>query len=82
MAAVYILNKQSSRDKDIMVLVRRFVLACMKYNILTKCIHVPSHQNILPDSVSRFQIEKFRLMAPHMDREPTAVPAELLTVEQ
>ena len=82
MAAVYILNKQSSRDKDIMVLVRRFVLACMKYNILTKCIHVPTHQNILPDSVSRFQIEKFRLMAPHMDREPTAVPAELLTVEQ
>ena len=51
-AAVYILNKQSSKDKDIMVLVRRFVLACMKFNILTKCVHLEGSSNILPDLVS------------------------------
>ena len=81
MAAVYILNKQSSKDKDIMVLVRRFVLACMKFNILTKCVHLEGSSNILPDLVSRFQIKEFRRLAPQMDREPTTVPAELLIME-
>lgn len=80
-AAVYILNKQSSKDKDIMVLVRRFVLACMKFNILTKCVHLEGSSNILPDLVSRFQIKEFRRLAPQMDREPTTVPAELLIME-
>ena len=51
-AAVYILNKQSSKDKDIICLVRRFVLACMKFNILTRCVHVPGHSNTLPDLIS------------------------------
>ena len=80
-AVVYILNKQSSKDKDIMVLVRRFVLACMKFNILTKCVHLEGSSNILPDLVSRFQIEEFRRLAPQMDREPPTVPAELLIKE-
>ena len=80
-AAVYILNKQSSKDKDIMALVCRFLLACMKFNILTNFVHLEGTSNILPDLVSRFQIEEFRRLAPQMDREPTTVAAELLTME-
>ena len=80
-AAVYILNKQSSKDKDIMCLVRRFVLACMKFNILTKCVHVSGHSNTLPDLISRFQADAFLQASPEMDRVPTQVPPDLLRVD-
>ena len=67
-AAVYILNKQSSKDKFIMCLVRRFVLACMKNNILTHCIHIDSFRNTLSDLVSRSKVADFHRLAPQMDR--------------
>ena len=80
-AAVYILNKQSSKDQNIMCLVRRFVMACMRFNILTRCVHIEGRLNTLPDLVSRFKVEEFHRLAPEMDREPTPVPAQLLQVE-
>ena len=52
-AAVYILNKQTSKDRDIMRLVRCFVLCCMKHNLLIKTVHVLCKHNILADLISR-----------------------------
>ena len=40
-AVVDIINKQTSRESKIMVLVRRLVLNCLKYNILYKSKHIP-----------------------------------------
>ena len=40
-AVVDIINKQTSREPKIMVLVRRLVLNCLKYNILYKSKHIP-----------------------------------------
>ena len=78
-AAVYIINKQSSKDKFIMCLVRRFVLACMKNNILTHCID--SFRNTLSDLVSRSKVADFHRLAPQTDIQPTPVPESLLTIE-
>ena len=82
-AAVYILNIQSSTDKFIMCLVGRFFLACMRFNILIRCVHVEGRLNILPDLISRFKVEEFhhQVLAPQMDREPTPVPSHLLQTE-
>lgn len=80
-AAVYILNKQSSKDKYIMCLVRRFVLACMKNNILTHCIHIEGCRNTLSDLVSRSKVADFHRLAPQMDKQPTPVPESLLRIE-
>ena len=44
MAVVYIINKQTSKDPRSMRLVRRCVVACMKYNILPKAVHIQGHQ--------------------------------------
>ena len=77
MAVVYILNSQTSKDKDIMFLVRHFVLCCMRFNILTKAVHIPGRENILPDLLSRFQREKFHQLAPDMDNDPTIIPDQL-----
>ena len=44
-----------------MCLVRRFVLSFMRFNILTRCVHIEGRFNILPDLVSRFKVEEFHL---------------------
>ena len=77
-AVVFIINKQTSKDSLIMSLVRRLVLACMTFNILIKAVHIPGKTNVLPDLLSRLQIDRFRQLAPHMDQLPTVVPESLL----
>ena len=77
-AVVHILNKQTSKDTAIMSLVRKFVILCMRYNILTKAEHIPGSRNILPDLLSRFQIRDFKNRAPQMNTELTKVPDSVL----
>ena len=73
-------HRQTSKDPKIMVLVRRLVVSCMKCNLLIRAVHVPGKQNILPDLLSRFQIDQFRRQAPHMESKPTEVPDALLSL--
>ena len=49
----------------------------MRYNILTKAVHIPGHLNTLPDLLSRFQVDQFHRMAPNMDPLPTAIPLDI-----
>ncbi|MCM8922394.1 MAG: hypothetical protein LC540_20440 [Candidatus Thiodiazotropha sp.] len=79
-AVVYIVNKQTCKDTSIMVLVRRLVLACMKYSILLRASHIPGKHNTLSDILSRLQVEEFHRLAPEMDQQPTHVPSGLLEV--
>ena len=46
-AAVYILNKMSCKGTIMMRLVRRLVIAAMKYNILFRSKHVPGKTNFV-----------------------------------
>ena len=71
---VYILNRQTSKDQQIMHLVRRYVICCMTYNLLIKAVHVPGKSNVLADLLSRSQVAKLHALAPWLDREPTPVP--------
>ena len=80
LAVVHIINKQSSKETSIMQLVRRLVLACMKYNTLLRCVHISGKYNILPDLLSRLQVKEFHHLAPDMDKIPTLIPACLLEV--
>ena len=50
-AVVDIVNKQTSRHKDIMVLLRDLVLSCLRHNILFQCKHV-----ISPDYKTQAQV--------------------------
>ena len=73
-AVVTIVNKQSSKCKEIMKLVRFLVLQCLKNNIKLSARHVPGKKNDVADSLSRFQMTRFWEVAPTAEREPTAVP--------
>ena len=79
-SVVYILNRQTSKDQNVMHLVRRFVLCCMKHNLLIKPVHVPGKQNTLADLVSRSKVSKYHTMATWLDKEPTPVPPSLLHI--
>ena len=63
-AVVEIINKQTSKDRSIMVLLRHFVLSTLKYNILFHAKHIAGCINRESDALSRLQVEKFRLLQP------------------
>ena len=77
-ALVHVINKQSCKDKELMFFVRKLVLVCLQNNIVFKAKHIRGINNTLADSLSRLQIQKFRLLAPvHMDQTQTEIPLYL-----
>ena len=48
-ALVHVINKQSYRDKTLMMFVRKLVLVCLEHNIVFKGKHIPGVRNKLAD---------------------------------
>ena len=78
LAVVHIIKRQTWKEASTMRLVRRLVLTCMKYNTFVKCVHISGKYNVLPDLLSRLQVDEFHRLAPEMDKDPTPVPPCLL----
>lgn len=77
-ALVHVINKQSCKDKTLMVFVRSLVLLCLQFNIMFKAKHISGVKNNLADALSRLQVQKFRQLAPtSMDQSPTDIPVRL-----
>ena len=47
---VHVINKQSSKDKSLMFFVRKLILICLEYNIVSKAKHISHVKNRLADS--------------------------------
>ena len=77
-AVVEVLNKQSSKDKHLMLLVRPLVLVLIRYNINLKLKHIPGLENGLPDAISRFQVTHQLLQSHAMKPHPEVIPSHLL----
>ncbi|XP_053161001.1 uncharacterized protein LOC128349104 [Hemicordylus capensis] len=71
-ATVQVIDRQTSRSPRVMILVRAFVLACLHNNIQFLACHVPGVQNSLADALSRFQVQRFRQLAPEAEHQPEA----------
>ena len=77
-ALVHVINKQSCKDKDLMVFVRKLVLVCLCNNIVFKATHIPGLCNTLADALSRLQLQTFKQLAPaYMHPCPTEIPLHL-----
>lgn len=77
-ALVYVINKQSCQDKQLMFFVCKLVAICLKFNILFRAEHIPGVSNTLADCLSRLQVKNFRKLAPSsMDLQPTVIPFQL-----
>ena len=59
-AVVHIINKQSCADIHTMALVRRLVVACIKFSIIFKATHIPGYTNVIADKLSRFSFQGAR----------------------
>ena len=78
-ATVYVLNKGRSHCPDIMKLMRRLVLIAGKNSFSYSAVHIRGQQNVLADSLSRLQIERFRrIVPPGTPPEPCTVPSRVM----
>lgn len=77
---VAIINKQSSKCPHIMKLLRFFILQCLKSNVAFCAKHIPGKLNNKADALSRFQMERFRQIAPEAAGTGTPVPQFLWTI--
>ena len=74
MSVVCIINKQSAESKPVMWLVRKLVHSCLFYYIVLRAKHIEGSLNENTDAISRFQFNRFRLLAPEVERKPTPLP--------
>ncbi|XP_041346996.1 uncharacterized protein LOC121366736 [Gigantopelta aegis] len=79
-SVVAIINSMTSKSHNILTLLRIFVLRCLQLNILFKEVHIPGNVNILTDSLSRLQLDKFRQLAPQADSRETYFPTWLWSI--
>ena len=63
-----------------MRLLRRFVVVCMKYNILPKAVHIQGHRYVLADLFSRFRFQEFRKRVPFIHEYPTRVDPKFFVI--
>ena len=77
-AVVEVINSKKSKCESIMKLLRHLTLITMSGNFHIKARHVPGVQNELADSLSRFQVTRFRTLAPSADSTPQQIPPSIL----
>ncbi|XP_077790847.1 uncharacterized protein LOC144328967 [Podarcis muralis] len=76
-AVVSVLAKLSSRSPRVSALLRVFVLHCLRNNIVFSARFVPGVSNEIADALSRFQMERFRLLVPEARIRPECFPEHL-----
>ena len=69
-AVVDIMNKLTSKDKNIMILVRRLTVCA---NFLFRAKHIPGVHNVTADLLSRFQFTKAKQQAPWLEHQQTVI---------
>ena len=79
-SVVNIVNSKRSRIPRAMDLLRHLTLLTLKYNIYIRAKHIPGKYNKIADSLSRFQFQRFRLLAPQADAIPQKIPVLLLKI--
>ncbi|KAE8289472.1 hypothetical protein D5F01_LYC11173 [Larimichthys crocea] len=79
-AAVDIINKGRSHSLDIMQFIRRLTLVSAQHQFIIRASYIPGHKNAIADSLSRFSLQKFKLLAPDSDPLPTPTPPYSATI--
>ena len=76
-ATVCVINKKSSKNKNVMKLIRKLVLRSLQLNIQIRAKFLPTYVNIIADAISRCQWTRFRQLAPDAESNPTPIPEEI-----
>ena len=63
---VEVINRKTTKDRQLLVLFHELVLQCLKH-ILFRAIHVPGVLNVKADVLSRLQVMRFKSLGQGMD---------------
>jgi hypothetical protein len=77
-ATVNIINKGRSTAPAIMKLMRMLVITAGLHNFAFLAEHLPGVDNSIADSLSRFQMSRFRKLAPHARIHPCELPSKVM----
>ena len=78
MAVVEVLRLGTSRDPNLMALLRRLSLLAAQHCFSFTATHIAGKLNPLADALTRFNFQEFHLLAPHAASAATPIPADLL----
>jgi hypothetical protein len=77
MALVTIINKRISKSKSVL---RPLVPCTLRNNMQFKAVHIEGSINMIADTLSRFQMRRFRKVASNADQHPAETPTEFLNI--
>lgn len=78
MAVVAILNQNTSRDQEVMHLLRCLAFITAKFQFIIAASHIPGVKNTSADALSRNKLDIFRSLHPQADEAPSQISAALL----
>lgn len=82
LATVEIINKGRSKVNSIMKLMRKLTFHAASHNFVIHAVHIEGKRNTVADSLSRWQMAKFRFLAPHADPLPVpCLPLDAMMME-
>ena len=73
-STVDIIRKGRSKCLYILKLMRKLTCCACTYNLSFSAKHIPGFKNEISDSLSRFQIQRFKILAPGADLHPCPCP--------
>jgi hypothetical protein len=79
-SVVNMINSKRSKIPRAMDLIRHLTLLTLQYNIYVRASHIPGKRNEIADSLSRFQLQRFRHLAPQADTNPCAIPQVMFSI--
>ncbi|XP_066914570.1 uncharacterized protein [Clytia hemisphaerica] len=71
-------SSSSSKDKSMMVLIRKIFFLTARNNIHLSFRHVPGSENVFADLLSRLQVEEFKSVCPGCCPFPSTVPNSVM----
>ncbi|XP_068761877.1 uncharacterized protein [Montipora capricornis] len=77
---VSIINSKRSKSPRIMDLVRAITILTLEHNFSFTARHIPGLDNSIADSLSRFQMDRFRHLAPNASPFPCAIPLSATSI--
>ena len=76
---VEIINRKTTKDRQLLVLLRELVLQCLKHKFFFRAAHVPGVHNVKADALLRLQVRRFKSICQGMNHaQILLVPAHLL----
>ena len=74
------INPKHFKSPRVMDLIRAITLLTLQYNFAFTATHIPGLDNSIADSLSRFQMDRFRTLAPSASPTASTIPPSAMNI--